>query len=195
MRPLIAVLCALLVAGTCARAAGNTIPPRMLARLQSMVLAPGGYADETYDDGLPPTQKLRTAGLEGPTPSTVPGAKTITTAALRDLLVARQPALLLDVVDKALPRTLPGAYVLEGAGHGNALDDDVQQRLAKALAELTAGKPAPVVVFCQGPSSWLAYNVALRLVKLGATVLWYRGGHQAWFEARLPQLPATPASW
>jgi PQQ-dependent catabolism-associated CXXCW motif protein len=195
MRFVVVALCGLLIAGTSAPASAEPIPPRMLLRLQHTVLAQPAYANEDYDDGLPPAQTLRTAAFEGPTPTTVPGAKTIATPALRDLIVSRQPPVLLDVLD-APPRSLPGAVLLSGAGRGTSFTDDIQTRLAKKLPALTAGRSTtPIVVFCQGPSCWLAYNVALRLLKLGATVLWYRGGHQAWQEAGLPQLPVTPEAW
>jgi PQQ-dependent catabolism-associated CXXCW motif protein len=194
MRRIAAALVCALFAGTLPAGAAP-LSPRMQQRLAATTLAQPAYAEETYDDGLPPATTLRTANLTGPTPTTVPGAQTITTPALRDLIVSKRDVVLLDVMD-SVTRSIPGAIFLERAGHGTAFDDDIGTRLAKKLPELTGKKPAtPIVVFCAGPSCWLSYNVALRLIKLGATVLWYRGGHRAWQEAGLPQVSVTPEPW
>lgn len=146
--------------------------------------AAAASANEAVDHGVAPQAELRRGEYDAPTPLTVPGAQTVTTAALRRLLPrsgAERPVLV-DVLGGNGHPTLPGSAWLPGAGRGVSFDDPLQARLGQALAVLTRGDRArPVVFFCASPRCWLSYNAALRAVRLGYTnVLWYRGGIEAW---------------
>ena len=140
---------------------------------------------ETQDFGVAPTTELRAREHAAPTPLEVPGARTIGTAELRRLLIASPGAerpLLFDVISEDRHASLPGAVWLPGAGLGESFDDEVQQRLARTLAQGSGGDRArPMVFFCANARCWLSYNAALRAVRLGYTgVRWYRGGIDAW---------------
>ena len=144
-------------------------------------------ADELADHGVPLQATLRLADHHAPTPLAVPGARTVRTAELRRLLQAPPPErpILLDVLGGSGHATLPGAIWLPDAGRGESFDDALQARLGQTLAALTGGDRArPLVFFCASPLCWLSYNAALRAVRLGyGSVLWYRGGIEAWGES------------
>lgn len=54
----------------------------------------------------------------------------------------------------------------------------------------------PIVVVGWSSERFDGYNVALRLVKLGySTVYWYRGGREAWEVAGLPETELTLQDW
>ncbi len=160
---------------------------RSLAILALLALtAFAGVIDETQDFGVAPTSELRVGEHAAPTPLEVPGARTIGTAELRQLLRAPPGAperpLLFDVISEERHASLPGAVWLPGAGLGEGFEDEVQKRLARTLAQGSGGDRArPMVFFCANARCWLSYNAALRAVRLGYTgVRWYRGGIDAW---------------
>jgi len=139
---------------------------------------------EERDFGVPPTGDIRVDGHSSPTPLLIPGARTVRTPELRQLLarpVDERP-LMFDVLGGAGHESIPGAIWLADAGRGHAFDDEVQALLARTLAFVARGNLArPVVFFCAGVNCWLSYNAALRAVRLGYTdVGWYRGGIDAW---------------
>jgi PQQ-dependent catabolism-associated CXXCW motif protein len=114
----------------------------------------------------------------------------MTTTALRDMLSSGAKPLLIDVLGGST--SLPTAVTLAGAGEGSGLEDQVQNKLARALSVLTNGdRTRTVVIFCLSKMCWLSHNVVVRAVALGYTsVYWYRGGRTAWREAGLPFAPA-----
>ena len=159
-----------------------------------MPLQYSSYDGETQNFGLRPTATIRVNNYEGPTPTVIMGARTITTPQLRDMLASSNPPLLIDVLGGNPQNSLPGAILFTLAGLGNSLSDQVQQRLSMHLAQLTQGEwRAPIVFFCLSKTCWLSHNAAVRAVALGYTdVMWYRGGRNAWMAAGLPMEPATP---
>jgi PQQ-dependent catabolism-associated CXXCW motif protein len=138
------------------------------------------HANEDDDFGIVPVGDLQT-NLVAPTPRDVPGAKTIHTDELRDLLSQNKP-LLIDVALDSWGYTLPGAVGLQGIGHGAAFSEGPQARFAHKINDLTDGDMTkPVVVFCVNSERFTSYNAALQLAALGYTdVRWYRGGVEAW---------------
>ena len=55
---------------------------------------------------------------------------------------------------------------------------------------------APIVVFCVNSERFTGYNLALRLVALGYTqVYWYRGGVEAWQVNDLPESDLVLQDW
>jgi PQQ-dependent catabolism-associated CXXCW motif protein len=154
------------------------------------------YDSETQNFGVPPIAVIRVNNYEGPTPTVITGARTITTPQLRDLLASPHPPLLIDVLGGDPDTSLPGAILFSQAGFGYGFNDEVEQRLARHLAQLTHGNyAAPMVFFCLSKTCWLSHNAAVRAVSLGYTnVMWYRGGRNAWMSAGLPMEPvfATP---
>jgi PQQ-dependent catabolism-associated CXXCW motif protein len=152
------------------------------------------YDNEGQDFGVAPTTAIRTTGFEAPTPLTISGATTVSTAELRTMLASGRPPILIDVLGGDVTQSLPDAIWLRGAGLGNSLEDVTQKRLASELTQLTKGnKSAPIAFFCLSRTCWLSHNTAVRAVALGYTnVLWYRGGRNAWRAAGLPLQPVKP---
>ncbi len=153
------------------------------------------HAEEEADFGLPETSEVRTE-LVGWTPTSVPGATTIRTNDLAHLL-ARQKPILIDVALGAWGRSIRGAIGLQGAGHGVGFSGDLQNRLRRKIQDLTKGDPsAPIVTFCVNSERFSGYNLALRLVALGYTqVYWYRGGFEAWQVSGLPDSDLELQDW
>jgi len=159
----------------------------------------GNYALEIQDFGVPPQNALHTGAPHAPTPLSVPGAATISTADLYSRLTAKQPMLLLYVNGEAGENALSiaGSQWLPGAGLGQSFSDATQARLAKKVDQLLSGnKNTPIVVFCYDAHCWLSYNAALRLLNAGyRSILWYRGGREAWKSAGLPLTALTQDAW
>ena len=147
-----------------------------------------GYADESRDWGIAPTNQLRQAPYHGPTPLQIPGAQVVQTRQLQALLAGPDSPILIDVLSEQGHLTLAGAVWLSGAGRGANFVDPVQSLLTQLLRQLAGGNKArPMVFFCAGSQCWLSYNAALRAVAAGySRVYWYRGGVEAWVAAGLP---------
>ena len=137
------------------------------------------HAPEDPDFGVAPDGLLHT-DLVGPTPTTIIGAKTTSTGELVDLL-GRQKPILIDVAFDSWGQSIPGAIGLQGTGHGADFCDSMQTRFCRKMQVLAKGDlSAPIVVFCVSSERFTGYNLALRLVTLGYTqVYWYRGGFEA----------------
>ena len=142
------------------------------------------YGSEDLDEGVQPTGTMRTVNLHATTPISHPGARTITTVELVEMLKADPAPVLVDVLGgSGGHRSIPGAHWLPGAGKESG-----KKRLGGRLADLTAGdKNRGLVFFCQGYECWLSYNASLSASALGYTkVYWYRGGAKSWKAAGLP---------
>jgi hypothetical protein len=124
------------------------------------------HADEDADFGLPSDGVLHT-DYEAPTPTTVPGARTIRTLDLAKLIEQRQP-LMLDTSASGV--SIPGAVALWGAGICGGTSDEYQQRLARKMQQLTGGdRTVPIVTVGFNSERSQGHNLALRLVALGYT--------------------------
>ncbi|MFO1057022.1 MAG: rhodanese-like domain-containing protein [Dongiaceae bacterium] len=147
----------------------------------------GTYAEELEDFGIAPQSSLKPK-VGAPTPLTIPGGTTVTTAAVVEALDKGVQFLLIDALKTAGHPSIPNAYDFGYAGHGGTFDDDVQERLWRELSQLTGHRPdIPLVFFCQGARCWESYNAALRAIQMGfSNVYWYRGGLAAWQAAGLP---------
>jgi rhodanese-related sulfurtransferase len=142
---------------------------------------------EQQDMGVAPSSQLKSGGLHGPTPTSIPGGRTITTADLVTLLRNPQSqALVFDVLGS--PQTLPNAIPVVPASQGGDFQDQTQREFGQFLQQTTQGnRDRPMVFYCQSTQCWMSYNAALRAIALGYTqVLWYRGGLEAWQQAGLP---------
>ena len=146
-----------------------------------------GYTNEATDYSVPSQVQLKRPPFHQATPLEVPGAHTLRTTELKDLLASRRNAVVIDVLDQAGP-SVPGAHWLPSGGYAGNFRDAIQQSLASRLAAATGGdKTAPIVTLCHSSMCWLSYNTALRAVALGyQNVYWYRGGREAWTTAGLP---------
>jgi class 3 adenylate cyclase/TolB-like protein/tetratricopeptide (TPR) repeat protein len=153
------------------------------------------YADEASDSGVAPTQSLWPDPV-GLTPTSCPGATTIATVELADLLTERRP-IVIDVALGSWGRTLPGAIGLQGTGHGAEFSEGSQERFSRVILDLIEGDlAAPIVALCANSEGFSAYNLALRLVALGCrNVYWYRGGVEAWQANHRPARELTLREW
>jgi TolB-like protein/DNA-binding winged helix-turn-helix (wHTH) protein len=153
------------------------------------------HAEEDADFGVPADGRLR-QGLAGLTPTTVPGATTIRTAELQRLLAERQP-IVIDPMMYSWGRSIPGAIGLKHLGGGGSLADEAQDRLRRKMQALTKGDLAtPIVAAGFNAERFDGYNLALRLVALGYTeVYWYRGGREAWEAQGLTQSAVASQPW
>ena len=153
------------------------------------------HAEEAAEFGVPATGAL-CAGFDGWTPTSVPGATTVCTGELVDL-VERQKPILIDVACFSRGRSIPGAVGLQGTGHGGRFSDTRQTRFSHKIQDLTRGDlAAPIVAFCANSERFTGYNLALRLVELGYTlVYWYRGGVEAWQVNGLPDAELRLVDW
>lgn len=158
----------------------------MMAAAACPAQAPGGPGGEDRDFGVAPVAELRLHAHAAPTPLSVPGARTIRTAELQDLLalpITERP-FLFDVLGGTGHDSIPGAIWLADAGRGSSFDDEIQHKLSRTLGFVAAKDPGRLLVFfCANVSCWLSYNAALRAARLGYKAGWYRGGIDAWVAA------------
>lgn len=137
-----------------------------------------------------------------PTPDTVPGAETVTTRELQELLQTSPRPVVIDVINseyraslfvETRPHTsVPGAFWLPNTGRGE-LSQLWQDYLVKNALKLTTNnQDHPVVVMCKS-DCWLSWNATRRLHQAGFTNLyWYKDGIDSWENSDLPVQVITP---
>lgn len=136
---------------------------------------------EREDFGVPPTNKLHSGPMHGPTPASIPGGQVITTKGVMELMQSRQtPFFLFDVL--GAPDIIPGALGAVPAHQPGTFDDKTQREFGGFLQQTTGGRmDTPLIFYCASRECWMSYNAALRAIHMGYTnVLWYRGGLDAW---------------
>jgi len=166
-----------------------------LARVEEGLRSAGlrDHADEDAQTTVPPQSGLR-GDLIGPTPGTVPGANTLRTSGLVELLSTQRP-LIIDTAGSGC--SIPGATGLLGSGSGGSLDDPLQARLRRQIDSLGHGKrEVPLVTLDWNAERWGGYNLALRLAALGyENVSWYRGGQECWQASGRPTVDLVANDW
>jgi hypothetical protein len=144
------------------------------------------YANEDEDFGVPATSTPQDGGDFDATPLIIPGAKRINTASLRALLGRAPRPLILDCGHGTA--VIPGAVWVWQDGVG---DRDLAVNWALSRAKPSRGDT--IVVAGDGPTGWLSYDAALHIVAQGFhSVLWYRGGNEAWASAGYPAEDRRP---
>ena len=153
------------------------------------------HADEDADFGVPADDALHSEAA-GRTPTSAPGATTIRTPELARLLAEARPVVI-DAVWYSWGLSIPGAVGLKFAGLGGSFTDEAQDRLRSKVRNLTAGDlNQPIVAVGWNSERFNGHNLALRLVALGYTrVYWYRGGREAWEVAGLPETEVDLQEW
>lgn len=93
--------------------------------------------------------------------------------------------------------SIPRAIGLWGSGAGGSISDEYQDRLSQKMQQLTSGnRHLPIVTVAWNAERYQGRNLALRLVALGYTnVYWYRGGREAWEVAGLPETELVMQDW
>jgi len=151
------------------------------------------HLDEDADSHIPSDGALHPfENTYGPTPMTVPGGTTVRTAEVERLLAERKPLVL--TTASANP-SLPGAIFIQISQtyFSGSFDDVWQAQLKRMMQGLTGGElQKPIIVFAFDINRWNSRNLALRLIALGYTqVYWYRGGWEAWDAHDLPKAPVV----
>ena len=141
-------------------------------------------------------------------PAAVPGAKTIDTEQVRQLLEhARDKPLLIDVLlapgrPEKLPETslwlppgrknIPGSVWLPNVGFAR-LSDALDAYYRNNLERITKGRrDYPLVIYCLA-DCWLSWNAARRAADYGySRVYWYPEGTDGWTAAKLPLADSEP---
>jgi rhodanese-related sulfurtransferase len=105
--------------------------------------------------------------------------------------------IVIDTLWNFMDHSLLGAVGLPRSGFGGTLTDPTQERLRLKMADLTKRDTSlPIVVVGWSSERFDSYNLALRLVSLGYTkVYWYRGGRETWEARGLPEANLVPQDW
>lgn len=153
-------------------------------------------AEEDSSRGIAPPPDYRLKDYHAPTPESVPGARVVTTAELKEMLGREPRPFLVDVLSGPAHRTLPGSLWLHNGGLGD-FDAEEEKRFLDTLARLAGhDKAREIVFFCSGARCWLSYNATLRAARAGySNVYWYRGGIEAWRAAGFPTHTSTNFQW
>jgi adenylate cyclase len=143
------------------------------------------HLDERAEFHANPNMLLQ-SNNNGPTPTSVPGAVTIYTEDMVELLKSK-PVIL--TTSNQNP-TIPGA-ILIAIPNAGSLTDEWQHALQVIMDRINNGDmQRPIVTFAWSVNRWHARNLTLRLIALGYKhVYWYRGGWEAWDAHNLPMAP------
>lgn len=154
------------------------------------------YSFEAKDWGVEAPTTPNRGRLHAPTPTSIPGARVITTLELKALLDSNKNVVVVDVLDSQTRTSIPGAFWLSGAGSGQFYAAE-KSRFATALEKLTGGdKTRPLVFLCISSECWLSYNASLHALEAGyKDVIWYRGGTNAWTGASFERTKPETVSW
>ncbi|MCA1924847.1 MAG: PhnD/SsuA/transferrin family substrate-binding protein [Thiobacillus sp.] len=127
------------------------------------------------------------ASMLNTTPTSLPGAKVVVAAEVRDLLAKGIPIFDVRVEEEYEKAHIPGARSVtykEGSAKEvgfEAADDQW------AMNRLPKDKNAPFIVYCDGTICWRGYKSAVMAINAGyKNVYWFRGGFPEWKEAGLP---------
>jgi rhodanese-related sulfurtransferase len=157
----------------------KTILTTIIFMMYSSTLLAQGFADESKDWGLPPKDTPKSWPYTGNTPLTIPGAKTIGTQDLKNLIKDSPKLHLIDVLGEK--KMIAGAISMAGIGT-EFLKEPLKDKFEKALATLTGNdKSIALVFYCHHSRCRWSYNASLHALALGyRNIYWYRGGIDAW---------------
>ena len=130
-------------------------------------------------------------------PHRITGGETVS-AREAECLIERpnNPALVVSALDE--PWGVPGAVGMGWAASAGTLHDRLQEKLA-AIMQVRANSDftKPIIVYCHSYTCMMSYNIALRLIRIGYTsVYWMRDGIEGWtrdgFKLGKVELLASP---
>jgi PQQ-dependent catabolism-associated CXXCW motif protein len=149
----------------------------------------------------------RTDNYRAQTPTTLAGARVITTSQA-EALWQNKTAIFVDVLPRAprppnlppgtiwrdRPRAnIPGSIWLPDTGYGE-LAPVTEEYLRKNLTQVTGGDRKKLLVIYCLRDCWMSWNAAKRILAMGYTsVAWYPEGTDGWADALLPVSDAQPA--
>jgi TolB-like protein/DNA-binding winged helix-turn-helix (wHTH) protein/rhodanese-related sulfurtransferase len=149
------------------------------AALQAAGMPKFGREDEDFGIATAP-QPPADWGDFDPSPLTVPGAARIDTIALQRMLASPAPPLVIDVGRGAA--VMPGALLLD-----RQKPVDEARQIDRLLAGRKIRPDQPIVIMGGSATGWDSYGVVQQLIaERFSSVLWYRGGEEAWAAAGLP---------
>ena len=155
---------------------------------------------------IDPPNAYRVEHYRAPTPCALPGATTVDTFQLRELMHSADP-LLIDAMP--LLRTsetdftgrwtvneprknIPGSIWLPNIGHG-VLSEEMAVYFQEQLELLTDGDVDRALVFYCFVDCWMSWNAARRALEFGyQRVIWYPDGTDGWKEDGGPLAASTP---
>jgi PQQ-dependent catabolism-associated CXXCW motif protein len=155
---------------------------------------------------LPEPPGYRMQDYRGSTPTSLAGARVVTTREVEELW--KGGAAFVDVLPHPprptnlppgtiwheTPRmNIPGSIWLPDTGYG-ALATSTERYLRNGLARITQGDQSLwLVVYCQ-KDCWMSWNAAKRALTMGyKNVAWYPDGTDGWEASGLPVQQAEPA--
>jgi PQQ-dependent catabolism-associated CXXCW motif protein len=166
-----------------------------------------GLGSARGQDGVPEPDGYRTEDYRTPTPTTLKGARVVTTAEAVAIWQAGG-AVFVDVLPRpprpaGLPagtvwrdrprRNIPGGIWLPDTGYG-ALAEAAENYLRTGLDHASGGDRKRTLVFYCLKDCWMSWNAAKRAVAMGyVNVVWFPAGTDGWEEAGLPLAEAQPA--
>lgn len=144
-----------------------------------------------------PPDSYRLDHYRAPTPCRLPGATTVDTFQLREVIRSEDP-LLIDAMPLLRtsetdftgrwtvtePRSnIPGSVWLPNVGHG-ALSEEMTSYFQQQLRLLTNGDIDHPLVFYCFVDCWMSWNAARRALEFGyQRVIWYPEGTDGWKES------------
>jgi PQQ-dependent catabolism-associated CXXCW motif protein len=156
---------------------------------------------------VPEPDGYRTQDYRAPTPATLRGARTVTTAQAHAMWKAgdvvfvdvlphppRPPKLPAGTIWRERERLdISGSIWLPDTGYGE-LAPAAEHYFGSGLERATGGdRDKPLVIYCQR-DCWMSWNASKRALALGyRNVAWYPDGTEGWQEAELPMANAVPA--
>ncbi len=180
---------------------------RGIAVLAVCLLALAVPSVSAQDAAVPEPDGYRTQDYRAPTPSTLKGARVLTTSEAADAWRAGG-AVFIDVMPQAprpagLPpgtiwrdksrRNIPGSIWLPDTGYG-ALAAATEDYLRNGLAQAIGDEQTKLLVFYCQKDCWMSWNAAKRALALGyRNVAWFPDGSDGWQDAGLPLADAQPA--
>jgi PQQ-dependent catabolism-associated CXXCW motif protein len=167
------------------------------------VLACGNVRGE---DAVPEPADYRSHDYRAPTPTTLAGARVVTTAQA-EALWQDKDAIFVDVMPRAprppnlppgtiwrdRPRSnIPGSIWLPDTGYGE-LATTTEDYLHKNIERVTGGDRTKLLVIYCLRDCWMSWNAAKRILAMGySNVAWYPEGTDGWTDALLPVIDAQP---
>jgi PQQ-dependent catabolism-associated CXXCW motif protein len=158
------------------------------------------------EDTVAEPEGYRSADYRSPTPTTLHGARVITTSEAEALWRSRN-AVFVDVMPRpprpaGLPAgtvwrdqprpNIPGSIWLPDTGYG-ALAPAIDEYFRDGLERAAGADRTRLLVFYCLRDCWMSWNAAKRAIALGyAQVAWYPDGTDGWQSAGLPLEDAKP---
>jgi PQQ-dependent catabolism-associated CXXCW motif protein len=173
----------------------------------SLILAAFALMGQAFaQEWIPEPDGYRTENFRAPVPSTLAGARVLSTADA-EAVWRDKSGVFIDVLPRAAkPKNLPegtvwrdkprfdipGSIWLPDTGYGT-LAAPTEDYLRQGLARVSGGDKAVLLVFYCLADCWMSWNVAKRTMSYGySNVAWYPDGTDGWQRSNLPLMESRP---